>query len=119
MGRTLYDFKMLHFTPGTYTLRHVLRQDTHARPTLSPVDMRAHKVHSEYVAAARKLDRLHYSNIADADQRPVFKRLLEYGEVKGLAVGAFGGFSPRRGMSCSMRPSRVRRSTTGSWRGAH
>ena len=24
---------------------------------------------------------------------PVYKRLLEYGEVKGLAVGAFGGFS--------------------------
>ncbi len=106
---------MLRFQPGANALRHAPKQDAHGRPTLSPVDLRAHKVHSEYFVSAHKLDCLHYSHFSEEDQRPVYSRLLEYGDVRGLIVAAFGSFSEAGHELLDATILRVQQSITGSW----
>ena len=44
-----------------------------------------------YLAHARpSLDARHHAGVADADARPILQRLLQYPEVRGDCVGAFG-----------------------------
>ena len=54
---------------------------------------RSEKVHSEYMASAKKIDRSHDPSLGD-QSGPLERKLAGFGQVMGLAFGYFGEASP-------------------------
>ena len=81
----LHDLKIIHMCQTRYTQERVL-----LAPPAQCACVRAAAVHGGYLAHARSLDARHHAGVADADARPILQRLLQYPEVRGDCVGAFG-----------------------------
>ena len=78
----LFDVKGIYFCPSRYP------QITRSTPRKA-VSKRAAKVNDEYVTKARAADR-RWNNTEEGSQGPIERRLLEFGPIRGLVVGAFG-----------------------------
>ena len=81
----LHDLKIIHMCQTRYTQEHVLQ----AAPAQC-ADVRADLVHGGYLRHARGLDARHHAGVRDPDARPILQRMLQYPEVRGDCVGAFG-----------------------------
>ena len=81
----LHDLKIIHMCQTRYTQERVL-----LAPPAQCAGVRAAAVHGGYLAHARSLDARHHAGVADASARPILQRLLQYPEVRGDCVGAFG-----------------------------
>ena len=80
----LFELKVISSCPTRY-LRN-------PRPEGRAVDRRANLLQGEYTAKARKADRL-YGNTAEGQVGKMEHKLLSYGRVRGLVVGAWGEIS--------------------------
>ena len=76
----LLELKTLHFGSSTYP---AVEQRCEA------VARRARGLHSEYLAKARNLD-ARFNGVVQGQDGPVTRKLLAYGEVRGIVFGAWG-----------------------------
>ena len=83
---TLYDAKTMSFCPTRYP------QSTWGTPRKA-VSARAAKIQGEYVTKARNADR-RWNGTAEGAMGAIERRLLEFGPIRGLVVGAFGEVNP-------------------------
>ena len=83
---TLFDAKTISFCPSRYKPNS---WDTCRKA----VSARAAKVTREYVTKARNADQ-QWNGTEEGTQGPIERRLLEFGPVRGLVVGAFGEVNP-------------------------
>ena len=83
----LAELKVIFCCPSRYNL---IPPPPHPdRETVKAVDRRARVLTEEYTKKARDVDRV-YGGVAEGTVGRVQRKLIDFGEVRGLVFGAFG-----------------------------